>query len=34
VFSHPVGSVGHVMHSSASRERNVDALFFKVRWAR
>jgi hypothetical protein len=24
---HPVGCVGHVAHSSASRVRNVDALF-------
>jgi hypothetical protein len=28
MFLHPVGSVGHVVHSSASGVRNVDALFF------
>jgi hypothetical protein len=27
-FLHPVGSVGHVVHSGASGVRNVDALFF------
>jgi hypothetical protein len=27
VFWHPVGSAGHVVHFSASRPRNVDALF-------
>jgi hypothetical protein len=29
VFLHPVGSVGHVVHSSV---RNVDALFFVLGW--
>jgi hypothetical protein len=28
-----VGSAGHVVHSRAFRERNIDALFFKIRWA-
>jgi hypothetical protein len=28
VFSHPVGTMGHVVHSIASRERNRDTLFF------
>jgi hypothetical protein len=34
VFSHPVGSTGHIAHSGVSRERNIDALFFLLRWAR
>jgi hypothetical protein len=29
-FLHPVGSAGHVVHSSASGARNVDALIFKL----
>jgi hypothetical protein len=32
VFLHPVGSVGHVVHSGVYRARNVEALFFLLRW--
>jgi hypothetical protein len=28
VFLHLVGSAGHVVHSCASRPRNIDTLFF------
>jgi hypothetical protein len=34
VFWHPVGSTGHVAHSSAPETRNADALFFMPRWDR
>jgi hypothetical protein len=32
VFLHPVESAGHVVHSSASRARNVIALCFMLGW--
>jgi hypothetical protein len=32
VFLHPVGSVGHVVHSGAFGALNVDALFFMLVW--
>jgi hypothetical protein len=30
VFLYPVGSAGHVLHSGASAERNMIALFLKL----
>jgi hypothetical protein len=33
VFLHPMGSVGHVGHSGASRAQIVNALFFMLGWA-
>jgi hypothetical protein len=33
MFFYPVGSAGHVVHSSASRTRNIDTIFFILWWA-
>jgi hypothetical protein len=33
VFLNLVGSVGHIVHSGASRPRMIDALFVIVEWA-
>jgi hypothetical protein len=32
VFLHPVGSVGHVVLSSVSGARNIEALFVTLGW--
>jgi hypothetical protein len=34
VFLHPVGSAGHVVHSGASRARNINTIFFMLGWDR
>jgi hypothetical protein len=34
LFLHPIGSMGHIVHSEAFRARNVNALFFILRWDR
>jgi hypothetical protein len=34
VFLHPLGSVGHLVHSSVLGLQNIEALFFMLRWDR
>jgi hypothetical protein len=31
IFLHPVGSVGHIVQSGASKAQNIDTVFFKLR---
>jgi hypothetical protein len=33
VLLHPVRYGGHVLHSGASRARNIETLYFILRWA-
>jgi hypothetical protein len=33
-FWHPVRSASDIVHSDASGVRNIDALYFKLRWNR
>jgi hypothetical protein len=33
MFLHPLGSVGHILHSGASGAQNVNIVFFILVWA-